>query len=430
MPPLDASAELRQELRNRQFYAAMQVVPFTSSMNIVIAIVGTWWYRDLAPWAPKVLWVVALVGAESGSFHSFRLSQVPHYIVQPGDIRRFGWQSGITATTYALALAWIFSRIDTDNRVLISGLAIGLIGVGAFVTACIPRIALRWIAFLGVGTCIALLREAGPIYSIMLVLVAIYLLLMAITTLATSRLFIAHVQAEMRAKKHNQELEAFVYTIAHDLRAPMRHILGFSELLKERAQATLDGESRRLLDVIVRSTTRQGKQVDELLKYATVGQQAVQLQPLDAGALIEEVRLQLLAEDESLTQVEWVIGNIPAIWGDAVLLRQALINLLQNAIKFSRAATPPKIEIFSLQPETGLVIISIRDNGVGFDMHHGDKLFKMFQRLHAEHEFPGTGIGLAIVRRAIERQNGTVWAESSPGDGATFSFSLRRADTQ
>ena len=225
----------------------------------------------------------------------------------------------------------------------------------------------------------------------------------------------------------NQEFEAFAYTVAHDLRAPTRHIVGYSEMLKQRAGGVLDEESRRLLDTVVRSASRQAKLVEDLLNYLRVGQQAAKLHPLDLGALIHEVRAQLVTQDGSVARVEWQIDTIPLLLGDPVLLKQAFMNLLQNAIKFSRDAVPPRIEIHYAQLEPGVAAISIRDNGVGFDMRYKDKLFHVFQRLHAENEFPGTGVGLAIVRRAIEKQGGAVWAKGCPGKGSTFSFSLKRA---
>ncbi len=225
----------------------------------------------------------------------------------------------------------------------------------------------------------------------------------------------------------NQELEAFAYTVAHDLRAPTRHILGFSELLKHHAGRTLDEESLRLLDTIVRAATRQAKLVDDLLDYTRIGQQEVRLQPLDVAELIQEVRAQLATEDVAATRADWEIEDIPMLWGDRVLLRQALMNLLQNAVKFSRDVERPRIEVRCSEPEPGTVAISIRDNGAGFDARYQDKLFQVFQRLHAEREFPGTGIGLAIVRRALEKQHGVVWAEGRPGKGATFSFLLKQA---
>jgi PAS domain S-box-containing protein len=224
----------------------------------------------------------------------------------------------------------------------------------------------------------------------------------------------------------NQELEAFAYTVAHDLRAPTRHIVGFCEMLRQHAGATLDEEARRLLDIIDRAATRQARLVEDLLQYTRVGQQQVQLQPLDAGALIEEVRDQLVAQDSSVARVEWAIDDFPLLLGDATLLRQTLLNLLGNAVKFSRGAQQPRIEIQATEKEPELAVISIRDNGVGFDMRYQEKLFQVFQRLHAEREFPGTGIGLAIVRRAIEKQGGSVWAEGSLGKGATFSFTLKQ----
>jgi two-component system, chemotaxis family, sensor kinase Cph1 len=169
--------------------------------------------------------------------------------------------------------------------------------------------------------------------------------------------------------------------------------------------------------------------VDELIKYTKIGQQSVRLQPIDVGELIQRVRGQMLTEDGALARIEWAIENMPVVWGDPALLHQALTSLLHNAVKFSQQSADPKIEIFTLQPEPGIAAISIRDNGVGFDMRYRHKLFNVFQRLHSEQEFPGIGIGLAIVRRAIERQNGAVWAESNPGNGATFSFSLKQAGT-
>jgi PAS domain S-box-containing protein len=224
-----------------------------------------------------------------------------------------------------------------------------------------------------------------------------------------------------------QELEAFAYTIAHDLRAPTRHILGFSELLKHHAGRTLDEESLRLLETIVRAATRQAKLVDDLLDYTRIGQQEVRLQPLDVAALIQEVRAQLATEDGAAVRADWDIEDIPPLWGDPVLLRQTLMNLLQNAVKFSRDVEQPRIEVKYSEPEPDTATISICNNGAGFDARYKDKLFHVFQRLHAEREFPGTGIGLAIVRRAVEKQRGVVWADGRLGEGATFSFSLKQA---
>ncbi len=221
----------------------------------------------------------------------------------------------------------------------------------------------------------------------------------------------------------NKELESFSYSVSHDLRAPLRHIDGFATLLAQRADESLDAKSRRYLTVISDSARRMGRLIDDLLSFSRMGRMQMEpgplaLDPLVAG-LVREVA-------ERHPAIEWTVHPLPAVRADAAMLRQVWVNLIDNAAKYSAGARPPRIEIgvLPLHPAAEEQVFYVRDNGVGFDMRYAAKLFGVFQRLHSESEFEGTGIGLANVRRIVTRHGGRTWAESTVGHGATFFFSL------
>lgn len=221
----------------------------------------------------------------------------------------------------------------------------------------------------------------------------------------------------------NKELESFSYSVSHDLRAPLRHIDGFATLLAQRADESLDAKSRRYLTVISDSARRMGRLIDDLLSFSRMGRMqmepgALALDPLVAGVVRD------IAERHPA--IEWDLRPLPPVHADAAMLRQVWFNLIDNAAKYSARASPPRIEIGSLPPDPAATerVFYVRDNGVGFDMRYAAKLFGVFQRLHSEAEFEGTGIGLANVRRIVTRHGGRTWAESSVGQGATFFFSL------
>jgi len=225
--------------------------------------------------------------------------------------------------------------------------------------------------------------------------------------------------AELEAT--NKELESFSYSISHDLRAPLRAVDGYARMLEEDHGARLDEEGRRLLGVVRGASVRMGQLIDDLLAFSRLGRQAPQRRPLDMTALAHEVVAEL--NGAGLAQVE--LAALPAASADPALLRQVWSNLIGNALKYSGKRPDARVEIGGDQdPEES--IYWVRDNGVGFDMRYVDKLFGVFQRLHRAEEFPGTGVGLAIVQRVVARHGGRVWAEAKPGEGACFYFALPR----
>ncbi len=221
----------------------------------------------------------------------------------------------------------------------------------------------------------------------------------------------------------NQELATFSYSVSHDLRAPLRIILGFVELLKENAEPLLSGESLHYLTTVTKTATRMGKLIDDLLKFSHLGYAEIQKTNVDLAELLRETvddfQLELHARN-----IEWKIHSLPQVWADRALLRLVLVNLLANAVKFTGARATAQIEIGSVASGRDQTTIFIRDNGAGFDSKYASKLFGVFQRLHSEAEFTGTGIGLANVQRIIQRHGGRVWAEGAVNQGATFYFSI------
>jgi PAS domain S-box-containing protein len=219
----------------------------------------------------------------------------------------------------------------------------------------------------------------------------------------------------------NHELEAFTYSVSHDLRAPIRHIDGFAKLLVEEAAAGLSPEANRYLQRIQQGSRRMGTLVDELLDLTRVGRHALRVQATDLRALVGEVVTMLQPEYEG-RKVEWKLGELPQVMCDAALVRQVFQNLISNALKYSRPRERTVIEVGRIPGQEDTLFV--RDNGVGFSMKYADKLFGVFQRLHRAEEFEGTGIGLATVHRIIQKHGGKVWAESEADRGATFYFTL------
>jgi predicted ATPase/signal transduction histidine kinase len=223
----------------------------------------------------------------------------------------------------------------------------------------------------------------------------------------------------------NKELEAFAYSVSHDLRAPLRHIDGFVGLLRKKSVASADDAARHYMDRVSETIRRMGALIDDLLSFSRMGRAELVRTRVDLGVLVKDVIAELEPETRGRS-VRWAVAELPVVTGDRAMLRVALANLASNAVKFSQPRERAEIEIGSLPGRENETVVFIRDNGVGFDPQYADKLFGVFQRLHGASEFEGTGIGLANVRRIVARHGGRTWAEGKVDGGATFYFSLPR----
>jgi len=227
--------------------------------------------------------------------------------------------------------------------------------------------------------------------------------------------------AELEAT--NKDLESFAYSVSHDLRAPLRHLAGYSELLQKQASSLLDDKSRRYMQTILQSAKRMGDLIDDLLAFSRIGRAETQKMLVSLEQLVKEVVAEFRQETKG-RDIAWKIGALPACYGDRSMLRLAIVNLVSNAVKFTRLRTQAEIEIGCVDGKRNEVEVFVRDNGAGFDMQYANKLFGVFQRLHLPEQFEGTGIGLATVQRIIHRHGGKVRAEGAVDQGATFYFSL------
>jgi signal transduction histidine kinase len=226
----------------------------------------------------------------------------------------------------------------------------------------------------------------------------------------------------MALESINKELEAFAYSISHDLRAPLRHMAGYTELLQKKASSTLDDKSNHYIKMMLESAKRMGNLIDDLLAFSRIGRAETQMTPVSLEQLVREA-LTEVRDDTEGRNIAWKIGALPDFYGDRSMLRLVLVNLISNAIKFTRTRPQAEIEIGCADGNGDDLVVFVRDNGVGFDMKYVNKLFGVFQRLHDSDAFEGTGIGLATVQRIIHRHGGKVWAEGVVDGGATFYFS-------
>jgi signal transduction histidine kinase len=220
----------------------------------------------------------------------------------------------------------------------------------------------------------------------------------------------------------NKELEAFTYSVSHDLRAPLRGMSGFARVLEEDYGERLDADGRRYLQIIQSNAAQMGRLIDDLLALSRLGRQPLKAATISLGNLAQDAFREAAANEQN-RDIVFTLGELAECCGDANLMRQVLINLLSNAVKFTRHAKPARIH-FGSERQNREIVYFVRDNGAGFDMRYAGKLFGVFQRLHGPEEFAGTGVGLAIVKRIVERHGGRVWAEAEPGKGATFYFTL------
>lgn len=231
-------------------------------------------------------------------------------------------------------------------------------------------------------------------------------------------------RAEHDLRAANGELEAFAYSVSHDLRVPLRAIDGYSRMLEQKYGGALDAEARRLVGVVRSSSQRMGQLIDDILNFSRMGRNEMAPQEVNMEALAAATGQELAAQRAG-REIELKIAPLPAASGDPVMLRRVWTNLIDNATKFTRPKRSALIEIGG-RTEGAEAVYWVKDNGVGFDMQYAQKLFCLFQRLHGADEFEGTGAGLAIVKRIVERHGGRVWAEARLGEGATFYFALQR----
>jgi len=231
---------------------------------------------------------------------------------------------------------------------------------------------------------------------------------------------VARRTAELEAA--NKELEAFSYSVSHELRAPLRQIEGYIEVLSTNRSAALDDEGRECLSTIATSARRLSQLIDDLLAFSRTARAGMRKTRISLKAICESALRDFTTETEG-RNVEWKVSELPEVSGDAALIRQVFVNLIGNALKYTKRRQHARIEISS-RKVAGELIVKVKDNGVGFDMRYADKLFGVFQRLHPYSEFEGTGIGLANVRRIIHQHGGRTWAEGEPNQSATFYFSL------
>jgi len=235
-------------------------------------------------------------------------------------------------------------------------------------------------------------------------------------------------QLENALRRSNAEMEAFTYSVSHDLRAPLRGIVGFTSILEEDYRDKLDAEGHRITGIIRANTLKMGHLIDDLLAFSRLGRQELSKTEVRTAELVKEI-ISELAIPATAGPVNWTIEELPPVYADVKTLRQVWINLLSNALKYSSKKEEIRITIGYMQ-ENGQQIFFVRDNGVGFDNKYRDKLFRVFQRLHGEDEFEGTGVGLALVEKIIARHGGRVWAEGAVGEGAVFFFSLPSIDNR
>jgi PAS domain S-box-containing protein len=225
----------------------------------------------------------------------------------------------------------------------------------------------------------------------------------------------------------NKELEMFSYSVSHDLRAPLRHIDGFIDLLRKRSGGALDAQGTRYMETISGSAKRMGQLIDDLIAFSRVSRSQMKRVRVDLRALVHETIEEMRSETANRA-IRWTVADLPEVEGDPGLLKLVFFNLLGNALKFTRNRAEATIELLAEPAGEGLVAIEVRDNGVGFDMQYGDKLFGVFQRLHSQAEFEGTGIGLASVQRIIQRHGGKISARAEIDKGAVFTFTMPSAN--
>jgi light-regulated signal transduction histidine kinase (bacteriophytochrome) len=265
--------------------------------------------------------------------------------------------------------------------------------------------------------------------SLLLALICAFLLVRVVGEIEAASRAIQILNKELEGRvgeltQVNNELEAFTYSVSHDLRAPLRHIDGFSKILLDQSAGQLNEGGKRAVDRIRYGATQMGRMIDDLLEFSRMGRRDLAKRRTNMRSLVDE-SLDILKPAIEDRDIDFRIGELPVLYCDPALMKHVLVNLLSNAIKFTRDSKPAVIEIGQTTGNQ-LPAVYVRDNGVGFDMRYVDKLFGIFQRLHRREDYDGVGVGLAMVQRVVHKHGGRVWAEAELGKGATFFFSLKQ----
>lgn len=253
-------------------------------------------------------------------------------------------------------------------------------------------------------------------------LMGVMILILVGVLIIVNRSFQARAIAEEKTNLVNKELEAFTYSVSHDLRAPLRSIRGFSQMLLKDYAPQLDEEGNRLLSRVIHNANQMGQLIDDLLDFSRIGRKELFISRINTKNQVMEV-INEITDHEQMRKQQIHLAALPEMKGDQNMLKLVWANLISNALKYSRHKEDPKIEIGG-KTENGRAVFYIKDNGVGFDMKYSDKLFNVFQRLHNKATFEGTGVGLALVHRIVSRHNGVTWVEAKVDEGATFYFSI------
>jgi len=375
---------------------------------------------------------------------AFALVQLSLMVSAPGSMRDvFGgsihkpWQLAVALLMVA-AVPGYWSVYRQQGGAMLGSVLVSLV-VAIFVQAYMARSAALYDGLFNLASVLKIASYIPPLIGLFVESVTLFRAQRKLTT----RLEVA--QAELRdystglekkvtertrdLETRAKELETFAYTVSHDLKAPLRGIQTYSQFLLDDYAAKLDETGRRYTENVGKAAANMKQFIDDLLEYSRLERREAELTPVDVRGLVESVLGERQAEiEQRKTSVE-VDVPVPSVAADRAMLRQAIANLLDNAIKYSRDAKPPRIVVRGAV-ENGQFVFSVSDNGCGFDMKDHEKLFQIFQRLHTAAEFEGTGIGLSTVKRAIEKQGGRVWAKSEPGKGATFTFAIPRREAR
>ncbi len=380
---------------------------------LAVCMLGAWFLRRVergpTEQRPRLIPQQAVYAAAvlltGGAFVLFDVVQLPPAYALPGAIGRP--QELLVAAILLAALVGFLRkgrwRIDPFEYWLIISLLLGVL-------AQVPFMALSRSLNDGMFTAAHLLK-----------LISYCAVLVGLVT-SVQRTFHHATENARRLLNLNQELESFAYSVSHDLRAPLRSMDGFSRILLDEYADYLPEKGRHYLHRVEHNARKMDELIEQLLAFSRLGRKKLKTEEVDVAGLVQEVWNDLSSERQG-RQIELTRTDLPTVTGDANLLRSVFMNLLGNAIKYTRDEQPARIEVGAAN-ENGIPFMYVSDNGVGFDMQYAHKMFNVFERLHGEHEYSGTGVGLATVQRIIHRHGGEIWARGAEGEGATFSFTI------